>query len=52
MYYVITFLGIFDPHSPLPAHFFPIFTTENKQKMPFSGPPPPLLPVSDYVIQG
>ena len=45
IYYVITFLGFFDPPPPLCNH---VFSTENNQKLAFSDPPLP--PTSDYVI--
>ena len=44
-YYLITFLGFFDPPPPQRNH---VFTTENNQKLAFSDPPCP--PTSDYVI--
>ena len=34
IYYVITFLGFFDPPPPLRQH---VFSTKNKQKLAFSG---------------
>ena len=37
IYYVITFLGFFDPPPPLRQH---VFTSKNKQKLAFSAPPP------------
>ena len=37
-YYVSTFLGVLDPPFPQFKH---IFSTESKQKFPFSDPPPP-----------
>ena len=39
IYYVMTFLGFFDPSPPLCNH---AFTTENNQKLAFSDPPPTL----------
>ena len=38
IYYVITFLGFWDPPPPLRQH---VFSTKNKQKLAFSDPPPP-----------
>ena len=38
LYYVITFLGFWDPPPPLPQHGF---STKNKQKLAFSDPPSP-----------
>ena len=37
IYYVITFLGFLEPPPPLRQH---VFSTNNKQKLAFSDPPP------------